>query len=245
MPAVAAHLSDRATARLKKPRTRGAFMPVDAARRQLGLLTVADGLGQARLYWLIDLATQEIADARFLAFGDLASHPVMDVFTELVRGRTVADACRLSAEQVEALLRDEDGAPAFGDAGLAPLAFLRQLQERAEAALPAVTLLPKPADAPAYVRKRKADWTPADEAWLPLNLLKKAARVEAVIGEVLEKHRRAGVTHRVDAINDDFRVLVRFGGLPEEQVPTVAKFLEDALRGRCHPEITVEPQSAQ
>jgi NifU-like protein involved in Fe-S cluster formation len=81
----AAGLSQLATARLRTPRCRGAFAPIDAARRQLGLLAVSDDQGQARIFWLVDLATQVIEDARFLAFGSLASHPVADAFTELAR----------------------------------------------------------------------------------------------------------------------------------------------------------------
>ena len=58
----------------------------------------ADHQGQARLSWLVDLSTQVIEDARFLAFGSLASHPLMDAFTELARGRTITDACALLPE---------------------------------------------------------------------------------------------------------------------------------------------------
>jgi NifU-like protein involved in Fe-S cluster formation len=233
-------LSAKALARTRKPRTRGTFLPVDAARRQLGLLSVGDGGGQARLYWLVDLATGTIEDARFLAFGDLTSHAVMDAFTESVRGRTVEDACRLSAEQIEILLRDDPGTPAFAD-GLTPLSFLRDLQDSAERALPEVRVLPRPADAPAYVRKRKADWSAQDEAWLPLTLFKKAAAVEGIAAEVLRARTEdLGVGYRIDAINDDFRVVIAFSGLPAEQAPTLAKFLEDALRGRLHPQLVVE-----
>jgi len=241
MSAAASTLSCAALARVKHPRTRGTFLPVDAARRQLGLLSVADAGGQARLYWLVDLGTKVIEDARFLAFGDLTSHAVMDAFTELARGRTVEDACRLSAEQIEIILRGDDhGTPAFAD-GLAPLAFVRKLQDAAELALPAVPLLPRPIDAPAYVRKRKADWSAEDQAWLPLTLIKKAAAVEAIAAEVLSARVEGlGVTYRLDAINDDFRVVIAFAGLAPEQAPTLAKFLEDALKVRIHGHLVVE-----
>lgn len=239
--ATAPALSAPVLARTKKPRTRGTFLPVDAARRQLGLLSVADGDGQARLYWLVDLGSRIIEDARFLAFGDLASHAVMDAFTEAVRGRTVEDACRLSADQIEMLLRgDAHGTPAFAE-GIAPLAFLRGLQDAAEAALPAVKLLPRPIDAPAYVRARKADWSAEDQAWLPVTLFKKAAAVETIAAEVLRARvEDLGVTYRIDAINDDFRVVIAFAGLPAEQAPTLAKFLEDALKARLHSHLVVE-----
>ncbi len=232
----APQLTAKALARLKKPRTRGSFQPIDAARRELGLLSVADAGGQARIYWLVDLPTGTIVDARFLAFGDLGSHPIADAFSELVRGRTVDDACRLSGEQIDMALRDDPTAAAFGDP--AAYVFVRDLQDRAERELPQVRLLPKPADAAIYVRKRKADWTPADEAWLPLNLLKKAAKVDAIAERALGERMVGNATYRVDAINDDFRVVVRFSGVPDEQVPTLCQFLQDALRA-IHPQLTV------
>jgi NifU-like protein involved in Fe-S cluster formation len=237
-------LSANARARLRKPRSRGAFLPIDAARRQLGLLSVADPGGQARIYWLVDLPSGTIADARFIAFGDATSHPVADAFTEAVRGRSVADAARLRAEQIEILLRDQPGTPAFGDAGLAPLAFLRDLQDAAELQLPKLELLPKPDDTPIYQRKRKADWTREDEAWLPLGLMQKVAKTEQVIATALAQRLERNLAYRVEGLHDDFRVVIRFEGLSIEQIPTVARFVEDALRAQLHPQLAVEAVEA-
>lgn len=237
-------MSEIAQNRLKKPRARGAFQPLEAARRQLGLLSVADAQGQSRVYWLVDLATQTIADARFLAFGDLASHPVADVFTEAVRGRTVDDACRLTAEQVESLLRDDPMTPAFGAAGLAPLAFLVDIQTRAERELPQVKLLPKPEEKQIYQRKRKLDWTPEDERWFNLSLLRKISRVDAVAGRVLRERLGEQATIAIDGLHDDFRVVMAVKGLTAEQVPTAVQILQDALRGEVHSQLVVDGRSA-
>ncbi len=229
-------LSRKAQARLRKPRTRGAFQPLDAARRQLGLLTVADRQGQGRIYWLIDLATGVIEDARFLAFGSLASHPLLDAFIELARGRTVADACALTRDQVDSLLRDDPLTPSTDPA---LLEFLGELQELALAALPAVKLLPRPVEKVQYQRKRKADWTAEDEAWLPLSLLKKIAKVDAIVGRELPGIAPAA-TASIDGLHDDFRVLIGFTGLAPEQIPTVSQKLTGVLRGALHPELSVE-----
>lgn len=236
-------MSAKALARLRKPRTRGAFAPIDAARRQLGLLAVSDGAGQARLFWLIDLPTSTIADARFLAFGELASHPIADAFTESVRGRTVADACRLTAEQIEALLRDDPQTPAFGDQGLKPLAFLRDLQDRAEALLPTVVLLPKPVEKQSYQRKREADWSEADRAWFKLSLLKKIARVDAIATRVLRDRLHAEAKLSIEGLHDDFRIVVKVTGLTPEQVPTALQLIQDALHTEVHPDLLVEEHS--
>lgn len=238
-----AALSIKAQERLKTPRTRGVFQPIDAARRQLGLLAVADAQGQARVSWLVDLPTRTIADARFLAFGELASHPVADAFTELVRGRPVADACCLTAEQVESVLRDDPATPAFGAHGLEPLAFLRDLQERALAALPQVQLLPKPDEKPVYQRKRKQDWSDADTRWFNLSLLRKISRVDAVAARVLQERLGQG-SYTIEGLHDDFRVVVIFTGLATEQIPTVSQFIQDALRGEVHDQLVVDGRNA-
>jgi len=238
--ATSAMMSAKALARLRKPRTRGAFAPIDAAKRQLGLLAVSDDAGQARLFWLIDLPTATIADARFLAFGDLASHPIMDAFTETVRSRTVSDACRLTPEQIEALLRDDPMTPAFGEQGLKPLAFLRDLQDRAEALLPTIALLPKPVERQVYQRKREADQSDTDKAWFKLSLLKKIGRVDAVAARVLRDLLHPEATLSIEGLHDDFRVVMTVSGLTPEQVPTALQLIQDALRTDVHPDLTVE-----
>ncbi len=235
-PVHATGLSAKATSRLRKPRTRGAFAPLDAARRQLGLLAVSDRLGQARLSWLVDLGTQVIEDARFLAFGSLASHPLMDAFTELARGRTVGDACSLTVEQIDSLLRDDPLTPSC-DPRLTT--FIPELQTLAFAALPAVELLPKPTEKVQYTRKRKQDWSALDDTWLPLSLLKKIAQVDVVLAKELPL-LAPGAAVSIDGLHDDFKIVVTFTGLTDEQVPTVCQMLTDALRGALHPHLTVE-----
>ena len=73
------------------------------------------------------------------------------------------------------------------------------------AELPRVHLLPRPEEKPVYQRKRRQDWTPEDERWFGLSLLRKIARIDAVAGEVLR--RGEGVK-----IRDEGREGVKPGG---------------------------------
>ena len=228
-------LSAKAQERLRKPRTRGAFQPVDAARRQLGLLAVSDAQGQGRLFWLVDLTTQVIEDARFLAFGSLASHPLLDALTELVRGRTVADACRLTFEQVDSLLRNDPLTPSCDPADGE---FLADLLTRAEAALPEVKILPKPVEKIVYQRKRQADWTTADQTWLPLSLLKKIGKVDGVVRKALAD-LGSSAEASVEGLHDDFRIVIKFTGIAPEQVPTLVTKLTESVHS-LHPQLSVE-----
>lgn len=237
-PATQPNLTSAAEARLRRPRTRGAFRPLEAARRQLGLLAVSDGAGQAHLSWLIDLPTGRIEDARFLAFGSLWSHPAADALTDLARGMTVAEAAAITPARIEAMLRDRPDQPACDDGPDGPLAFIPDLLARARAELPTLRLLPKPAEKQVYQRKRKQDWTPADQAWLPLSLLKKIARVDAAAKAVLAE-RAPGAGHRVEGLHDDFRVVLIVTGVGAEERETLGLFVNSAFR-EIHPDLHAE-----
>jgi NifU-like protein involved in Fe-S cluster formation len=228
-------LTRAAEARLRAPRTRGAFRPIEAARRQLGLLQVADAGGQAALSWLIDLGQGRVADARFLAFGSRWSHPLADAFTQLARGMTVAEACAIRPATVEAMLRDE---PATVACPAAELAFIPDLQARALAAMPLVKLLPKPVEKKVYQRKRQQDWSEADKTWLPLSLLKKIKAVDDAVKRVLADKAPAA-SHRIEGLHDDFRVVCIVNGISESEKQTLGLFVNSTLK-TIHADLTAE-----
>lgn len=234
-------LSAEARRRLREPLRRGKFMPLDAARRRLALASADDERGQARVYWLVDLQDGRVADARFLAFGGLASHPVADAFCEAAIGRPLPEACAISAAEIEAMLRDEAGTPAFAGHGLEPLGFLAAIQERLLAQRDDLEVLPEPKEVPRYERKREQDWDDQDREWLPLSLMQKIVRVQEELKAV--EHDRLGdreVAWELEGLHDDFAVRIRFADAPREQVPTLLKLLEEPLRERVHPEIRLE-----
>jgi len=223
---------------VRRPRQRGIFQPVDAARRELALLSVADALGQARIYWLIDLPTQTIHEARFLAFGSRASHALADAFCELAIGRTIVDACRLTCEQIDGVLRDDPTTPSVPPDDLL---FIPQLQALAEAAIPTLALLPKPLEQAVIPAKRKEDWNEQDRQWIPLSLLKKISRVNSVVDASLKSRLGAGApAFRIEKLNDYFRVQLKILTLPSDQIPTVTQLLQDALRSEIHPQLEIE-----
>lgn len=238
-------MSETAQQRLRKPLRRGHFREIDAARAQLALLTVADSDGQARLYWLVDLESQRVEDARFLSFGSLASHPCMDAWSELVRERPVAEALDLPLATIEAALRDDPETPAFGDAGTEALAFIAELQDLARAELPQLVVLPKPVEVERYQRKREQDWDEDDRAWLPLSLMQKILKIQQVAEQTLAERLGDGpYAWELEGVNDDFQVRIDFDkgdGTPiaQEERPVVMGFIQEALHLHLHPRITV------
>ncbi len=231
-------LGPRAERRLRAPRHRGAIQPVDAARRQLALLSVADQEGQGRIYWLIELPGRVIREARYLAFGSRASHALLDGLCDLSVGAVVEDACRLRAEQVESLLRED---PVTRAVPSEDTAFLDALLEAAAAAAGHLEILPKPLEAPVFARKNEAAWDERDRAWFSLSYLRKVGKVDALIGRALRaRFPQQPPTYRVDKLNDDVQVVIAIGGLEADQLPTIAQVLTDALSSELHPQMRAE-----
>ena len=235
-----ARWSDTAQARLRLPPQRGTFRPLDAARAQLALLSVADSAGQARIYWLIDLEQQQVADARFLAYGDLSSHPLADAFCALAKGQSLDQATAMDPNRCEAELRDDPQQPAFGSMDDANLSFISELQRLARAAAPQLSVLPKPVEVERYTRKREQEWDEFDRAWLPLSLMKKLMQAQKVGNDVLHERSGRQLEWSVEGLHDDFRIKARFAGVAADQVPTLIAFLAEGLQQRIHPQITVE-----
>ena len=229
--------------RTKKPARRGAFRPIDAARRQLGLLTAGDSTGQARAYWLIDMDSQTVADARFLAFGELSSHAIADAYTDLVREKPVEEALQVGASAVQAAL----GAQPFGTFDSDDLyGFIAPLTENLRAELPHVKLLPKPEEKPRYVRKREQDWTDEDKAWIPLSLLKKIGKAQKVLSVAVKKHfGTSDVSVSVEGLHDDFRIVVKIDGLQDDQKPMVVQFMSEAAHQELHGSCQVVAEEAE
>ena len=133
------------------------------------------------------------------------------------------------------MLRDSPGEAAC-EAG--QLAFIPDLQARLLAALPLVKLLPKPAEKQVYQRKRKPDWSEADQTWLPLSLLKKIAAVDATVQRVLAE-RAPGASARIEGLHDDFRVVALIAGVSDSERETLSLFINSALK-TTHPDLSVE-----
>lgn len=244
-----AGFSDKAREALRTPKRRGRFRELDAARAQQALLVACDLLGQGRITWLIELPSQRVADTRFLGFGDLASHPVLEAWCTLSRGLDLEEALTLAPATVEAWLRDIPDRPAFGDAGLEPLGFLATLQAATRAQLPQLRILPRPVEVERYVRKREQDWDAQDRNWLPVSLMKKIMQVQQAGETALRTRLGRTVPWSIDGLHDDFQVVIGFpkpsGGdaLPAEQRPTVTAFIQEACQASLHPSIRVTEAS--
>ncbi|TVR14144.1 MAG: hypothetical protein EA401_05115 [Planctomycetota bacterium] len=243
-PATLATWSEQAWQRLQLPPQRGSFRPLDAARRQLGLVATADDMGQCRITWLIDVEQQVVEDARFLAFGALSSHPLADAFCQRAKGQSIDAICSLDPLNCEADLRDTPETPAFGEDPTLLVAFIRDLQQRIAALAPTVTVLPKPVEVERYQRKREQEWDDQDRAWLPLSLMKKLMQVQKVGDAILLERSNRPITWSVEGLHDDFLIKASFTDVSSDETPTLIAFLQEGLQERIHPQISVEEVSS-
>ncbi len=236
--------SAEAQRRLREPRCRGMFKPIDAARRQLGLLSGGDDQGQCRLYCLVNLETKVIEDARFMAFGDLASHPIADALTELMREQELDKALSIKAEEIDKVLRDDTDS-SFGMDNLDAYAFINSLQNELRENFPSVKLLPKPIEKEVYKRKREADWSGFDQRWFPLSLLKKISTIQKCIKSLInDKLKRQDIVWSIEGLHDDFQIVVKIDGVNAEEIPTLLRFMDEAVHEGIHPDLSVEEHQA-
>jgi len=98
--------------RMLNPRHLGEITPAEAEARGARLVVAdwgAEVCGDAiRAFWAVDPATDRIVDARFKTFGCGTAIASSDMMCEMIIGKTVDDAMRITNLDVERALRDEE-----------------------------------------------------------------------------------------------------------------------------------------
>jgi NifU-like protein len=103
--------------RMNNPRHRGEITE-EEARAMGARLVIADWGAEAcgdavRLYWAVDPKTDRILAAKFKSFGCGTAIASSDMMAELVVGKTVDEAMKITNIEVEKSLRDDPGTPAI------------------------------------------------------------------------------------------------------------------------------------
>jgi NifU-like protein len=108
--------SDKVTTLMNNPQNQGEITQeqVDANGHKLIVADFgAESCGDAvRLYWEVDPATDTIVDAKFKSFGCGTAIASSDMMVELCKGKTVAEAVKITNIDVEMALRDTPDTPA-------------------------------------------------------------------------------------------------------------------------------------
>ncbi len=214
--------------RLKHPRHRGRYWPDDAGQKRHAL--VSAGNGEGRIYWLVDAASRRVEGAKFLAYGDKGSLPVLDVWSELATGRSVEQALEIAPLEIAGVL-------GVTEASWSPdMSFLRDLKARVFEAARQLEVPELPAIRP-YVRKPRTEMDERDLAWLPLGAPQKIRKVQHEMARCLRARTGHGERDaEVYNVRRDLEVEVLFAAdvKPEER-PLLLQFMQDAGRGALHP----------
>ncbi len=109
--------SEKVNERMLNPRHLGEITPAQADALGATLVVAdwgAEVCGDAiRAYWAVDPKSSRILEARFKTFGCGTAIASSDMMCEMVIGRTVDEAMRITNIDVEQALRDEEGTPAI------------------------------------------------------------------------------------------------------------------------------------
>jgi len=108
--------SDKVTTLMNNPQNQGEITEEEAAANGNKLIVAdfgAESCGDAvRLYWEINPDTDVIVEAKFKSFGCGTAIASSDMMVELCKGKTVAEAVKITNIDVEASLRDTPDTPA-------------------------------------------------------------------------------------------------------------------------------------
>lgn len=218
--------------RIRSPRFRGKLTKLDSAETQMGLLDAGNGEGKA--YLLVEPESGVVSKAKFLSFGQLKSIAALDVFCEKAVDRNVLELHGLKAGDMAAECEGLNE----GD-----FDFLSPIVDSLAEALPTMTVEEPVEDKPgAYKRKEKNEMNEVDQAWLPLGAPQKLSKLQAVVDRVVPE-RTEYSSDKVELYNlqRDLAVQVKFKDeVQTSHRPLILGFLDSAMKGELHPEITLE-----
>ncbi|RLA73140.1 MAG: iron-sulfur cluster assembly scaffold protein NifU [Epsilonproteobacteria bacterium] len=108
--------SDKVTTLMNNPKNQGEITEEEAAANGNKLIVAdfgAESCGDAvRLYWEVNPENDLIVEAKFKSFGCGTAIASSDMMVELCRGKTVAEAVKITNIDVEVALRDTPDVPA-------------------------------------------------------------------------------------------------------------------------------------
>lgn len=226
----------------------GFFLRTDADARGMRLVEGFSGSVEegnvVQLYWLVDYEDGIIVDAKFQVFGQTALIGAAEVACELLVGKNYLQAQRLSADLIDKQVRDQQEEPAFPRETYPHLNLvLEAIEVCAEQCqdLPVsdnYLTTPIPVD--------MADVVPGGyPGWKELPLKQKLAVIEEVLDQDIRPYIAldAGGVIVLNLINEKELVIAYQGSCTScySSVGTTLSYIQQIMRAKVHPEITVTP----
>lgn len=240
--------SKKLTAKIDNPRCVGFFSKEESEARNMRLVESTEGRiedGNAiRFYWLVDKEDGIIVDAKFQVFGQSALIGAAEAACDLLVGKNYDQAKRISADLIDKQLRDRSEEPAFPKE---TFPHLNLVLSAIDAAADQCTDIPF---ADTYV----APPVPTDMGevreggypdWDKLTLKKKLAVIEQVLDQDIRPYIAldAGGVSVLNLLNDR-EVIIAYQGTCTScysSVGTTLSYIQQILKAKVHPDITVVP----
>lgn len=244
--------SKKLMGRIDNPYCIGFFTKEDAEARDTRLAaatvgSVNDG-NAVSLYWLLDKDDGVIIDAKFQVFGQSALIGAAEVACELLVGKNYVQAGRISADLIDKQVRDRSD-----DA-----AFPRETYPHLNLVIEAIELCVEQCKDLPVAESFLATPIPVDMAevvpggypgWKELPLKKKLHVIEEVLDQDIRPYIAldgGGVTV-LNLINDKELVISYQGSCTScySSVGTTLSYIQQVIRAKVNPEITVVPEMGQ
>jgi len=230
------------------PRRAGFFTTEECAEKGVRLAIGGEGSvkdGNAiKLFWMVDKDDGSIIDARFQVYGQSALIGAGEAACEACVGKNYDQATRLTTDLLDRQMRDKQDKSAFPRE---TFPHLNLALEAIEAAAQQCTDIPLPS---AYVAPPvPTDGGPGDgkpyPGWEELPLKKKIAVIETVLNEDVRPFIAldSGGVEVLNLLNDREVIIAYQGSCTScySSVGTTLSYIQQTLRNKVHPEITVVP----
>jgi NifU-like protein len=240
--------SKKLMAKIENPRCVGTFEKEESEQRGMRLAIGKEGTreegNEIHLYWLVDKDDGIIVDVKFLVFGQSALIGAAEAACELLIGKNYEQAKRVSADLLDAHLRDRSEDAAFPRETYPHLNLvLGAIEEAAEQCMDipfADTYVASPV--PTHIGEVVEGGYPG---WMELSLKKKIAVIEEVLNKDVRPYIAldAGGIEVLNLLNDKEVIIAYQGSCTScySAIGTTLSYIQQVLRGKVHPQITVVP----
>lgn len=240
--------SKKLAGKIEKPRCVGFFTSEESSARDMRLVegvegSIKDG-NVVHFYWLVDKEDGIIVDAKFQAFGQSALLGAAEAACELLIGKNYDQAKRISATLIDQQVRDRADVPAFPPETAPHLnlvlgAIENGADQCVDIPLPSAYVAPP---APMEIGEVLVGGYPG---WIELSLEQKITLIE----EVLDRDVRPYIAldaGGVEVLNliDNTNLIIAYKGTCTScysSVGTTLSYIQQVLRGKVHPSLTVIP----
>ncbi len=238
--------------KIDKPRCAGVFYKEDAENRGMRFVEGVEGSIEdgnlVALYWLVDTEDGIIVDAKFQVFGQSVLIGAAEVACELLVGKNYVQAQRMSADLIDKQVRDHHDSPSFPRETYPHLNLVLGVieicaEQCQDLSIPDSYLTtPVPVDV--------GDIVPGGyPGWKDLPLKNKLAVIEKVLDEDIRPYIAldAGGVVVLNLVNDQELIIAYQGSCTScySSVGTTLSYIQQIMRAKVHPDITVTPQMTE